>query len=152
METAKRLLAVLHHSLSQQRHTGAAIALTLEEFQPVDLAFDHPVAPGQRETRFNGGQVIFHALSKAHQGLHTAAHRLSPPGSQVLTASLPHQAQKGQRQLIELRHLGLKLTELLQVELAQPRALLWATDDQERYRPGRWPLCSGGIHVRRDTL
>src|SRR5712691_9381695 len=53
----------------EEIEVGPAEHLALQHFQPVDMALDGTVAPGQRHPGFDGVIVLIQPRSKASQGL-----------------------------------------------------------------------------------
>src|SRR2546430_1900466 len=75
-------LGSLQHPLPQEPDVCPSIALALEQLQTVDLALDGTIAPGQREPRFDGREILPQALSKACECLNPAPR--APPQSCML--------------------------------------------------------------------
>jgi hypothetical protein len=59
-----------HKTPLEQRETGAAKHLALEQFQARDLTLDWPTTPGQRDPGFDRVEIIAESFGKPSPGSH----------------------------------------------------------------------------------
>jgi hypothetical protein len=81
-------------ALPQERKAGTPIALAFEQLETIDMPFDGAVAPGQREARFDGREILLEALSKAGERLNPARYGLGHPCLQGGAPAPPYERQK----------------------------------------------------------
>ena len=94
------LFALVEHSKLEKIEFGATIHASFNELEPIYIAFQRTIAPGQRQSRKYG---IFILLHTSHKGLKrfqmTGLHR-SQPGIKLLSCALAHHMEKRFHQLI----------------------------------------------------
>src|SRR5260221_8617813 len=84
------LSALVEHSKLEQVQFGATIHTSFNELEPIDIAFQRTIAPGQRQSRKDR---IFILLHTSHKGLKsfemTGFHRCQP-GIKLFPCALAH--------------------------------------------------------------
>src|ERR1019366_9039759 len=84
----------MQHPRPQQGETCAAIHLSLEVLQPVDLALGLAVAPGQAKGGSHCGDVRLQASTESLQLWHSAGQDLLQPAIEPLGVALTDQAKE----------------------------------------------------------
>jgi hypothetical protein len=110
-------LGRLQDALPYEREARPAIALALHQLQAMDVTFRDDIAPFQREPCGDGAQVVLQPLREAGECLDPTANGLGHPCLQVMTATLPHNGQKGLDQRMRLRDVRFPLAELIDIDL-----------------------------------
>ena len=110
-------LGHLQDALPEECHAGPSIALALQEFQPMDLAFGDAVAPLEGEPRDDGPQVVLQAPREASERIDATVDGLRHPCLQGLALTFPDERQKGLAQRIRSRDVGIHVAELVQIRL-----------------------------------
>jgi len=103
--------------------------LALQHFQPVDMALDGTVAPGQRHPRFDRLIVVPEPCGKAAQGLQRTGGGAPQPRIEVLGLALAHELREVLRQVDRLSHRGILRVELGELLCLGLRALVFAPQD-----------------------
>jgi hypothetical protein len=78
------------HTFAEQVEAGAAIHRTLDQLEPVDLAFHLAVAPGQRQTCSHSSQVPLESGGEAAKLSDAAGSSPCDPVCQRIDGASPH--------------------------------------------------------------
>src|ERR671917_403014 len=78
----------------QQIEPGSAIHVALQQLQPIDLAFDGTLAPGQRDRRLDGGPIRPEPFGKAPEGREGTLGGTSQPWFELGWLALTDQGSK----------------------------------------------------------
>ena len=99
----KLFLALIHHAQAQEVEAGSAVHLAFDELEPMDLAFDVTLGPGQFESCAHGVDVSFHARGEACQGGVSCSFQ---PSLQRIQAAFAKDAEEARGKLCDLADLG----------------------------------------------
>jgi hypothetical protein len=122
-------------TVPQERTAGTAIALALEQLQPVDMARNGAVAPRKRAPRGERCARLPPALGKAGQRLTPARRRRGPPGLQGVAPALPQERQERLAPWVGWGTRRGSLPPLVKIARSLRRPLGWRAPPGERARP-----------------
>ncbi|MDM0116823.1 hypothetical protein QTI66_32345 [Variovorax sp. J22R133] len=88
----------MKHAYAQKVELGAAVHLTLEELEPVDLPLDLAAAPLGSEGRAHCGQISLEARCESTHFRHVAITGLGQPAIESVKVATVNQAKKVARQ------------------------------------------------------
>jgi hypothetical protein len=94
-----------------------SIHLPFQTFEPIDLAFDLPLAPGQGTRRINGRVILLHALGETFEFGDLTAVGFSDPILQLVRSAFFEHAQEVLTELIGAGQIPTSLTQLLELPL-----------------------------------
>src|SRR6266446_3563368 len=118
-----------HEAAAEEIEVCPAKHLALQHFQPVDMALDGTVAPGQRHPRFDRLIVVPEPCGKAAQGLQRTGGGALQPRIEVLGLALAHELREVLRQVDRLGYRGILRVELGELLRLGLRALVFAPQD-----------------------
>jgi hypothetical protein len=101
-----------HEAPLEQRETGAAKHLALEQFQARDLPLHWPTTPGQSDPGFDRVVIIAESFGKTLPGSYGTLGGRREPGLQLLGLPLPYESDEVVGEVDRLSHfrmLGVQL-------------------------------------------
>src|SRR5713226_2933000 len=125
------LLSHLKHTCSEQSELGTTIHASFQELEPIDMPFERPLAPGQRQACQHCSFVLLDAFGKRLELWQTARLCRTEPGIQLVPGPLSDHLHERLCQVVSGLCTGTGLSDQRQFIVLCLVQLLWLTHKQK---------------------